>query len=1203
MIIKKQNLRLMLLKIVILFSIIIIPSLKVKAVGNINPNLVDLSPASTNKGDIYAPFYGKEILPNVFSSATDDPRTQYDTPDPDDPANIAKFRVKTQPETDAQIKQRLTDGDVYGQIQRYKLEGETAYVSTPDELLNALWGRKGAYKSSDAYPIFAGDGSGAVAQVNITHIVLTKDIVFTYGTTVNGYQSFTNLVGMTGNYVPNRNIVIDGIDPRDPTSTKHTLDFNGSYNAARIDLNSNYFKSKFVFNNIILQGTDYFGPGSAVGNTVDKTVVYRNIQYHGSQLAASYYTDIIFTGYNDIKPSISYQTLQPVSSGATNSNGLIYDNAQPGKMTYAYGHLPTNAPAGSTETYYCQQIMESYNVTFAYNTKFDGFTPTDGAFVVGYYLHDGKPCNVNVMDYSEVNVSSTNQGSVIEYSYSATIQLWSGELEVHPHAVLNVNAYEFKNTSSGGDTNSNNITHNPNYTRDLINLTPQGGFNPNIKVDDYATLNGTQSGPIASAGLSSGSVGLGAGAALTVGKWGKFNIKSTNADMSTRPVLFMDNSAKVSVAQPGTFDLQGDGIYTGARSLIQLGSNATFEFNRARMVNIQYNGTQANTNLISMNPGQMHVQNMDVYAWNRGHASSGVNPDPFDNTDGKDYLWQSIFNFVADYNSAGFLNIDSTASSLFPIDIADMRTNYNTNKFQRVMFHYIPTVYFKDFTSQPVDGPVSDPNSYQITGKVVTDNINDPNGDYIPLEGAYVRLSGHVKNTDAASEVGLVDLDQPFSNTVEPDSMWSDLSSSGIDIKSKFSAMTAVDGSFTVTLPKVSGVQKTFMASDLNDLTNTRPDENGRIQAFAFKAGNYNVTNLAVLDRTEPIAKEAPMRYTVVDQPVLDPKGFVDTSQDLVTGLTHLSDLHPDINSNAFTKLNDYTFTFAAQNLASDNAFWQTPGVKDVYVNVKDPSGNTTVVKGQVTISASPVFIEIKNPNAINKIPSGSDNWTDIQWQNWVKTANPNGARALRINSDGTTTDISDQMTNNASAFGQKVNNIKYSIATGATPPAETTVSKDATIELRSDSLKFEMPHDSSNNPTALNFGRYGSYNTGYLNSKDTQNYLVKVLDDRVDQSPQWSVSVQASKFQETNPGNAIIPTDLIDLGLLDQSSNIFTDLVETSNTISQGTGNHDFDILTGNGLINSDQKLVISRLRPDSRVNGRSYGAKLTWTLVGATP
>ncbi|BDR59123.1 pectate lyase-like adhesive domain-containing protein [Xylocopilactobacillus apicola] len=1198
----------------VIFSGLRVSASKTSNLSNIS--LMDLHPISVlakdnslnSKPDIYAPFYGNGFLPGIYGSATDDPRTQYDTPDPDDPENIKKFRVKTHPETDLQIKERLTKDDVYDQIQRYKSEGETAYVSTPDELLNALWGRRGAYKSTDPFPSFAPDGSGAIAQVNITHIVLTKDIVFTLATTVNGYQSFNNLVAYTNQYIPNRNIVIDGIDPRDPTKTKHTLDFNGSIDNSRIDLNSNYFKSKFVFNNINLQGTDYFGPGSAVGNPIDKTVIYRNIKYRGSQLAASYRTDIVFTGYNDVQSTISYQTLEPVSTtGATNSNGLIYDDARPGKMLYAFGHLPTNAPAGSSESYECQQIMESYNVTFALNTKFEGKTATTGAFVLGYYLSNGKPCNVNVMDHAEVNVESTNQGSRAEYSdYTATIQLWSGELEVHPHAVLNINAYEFQNTSPSGDTNPNNITHNPSYTRDLINLTPQGGFNPNVKVDDYATINGTQTGPIASAGLSRGAVSLGVGASLDVGKWAKFNIESTDAKVSIQPVLNMESGAKVSVAQPGTFNLEGDGDYTGARSLIQLGSTATFEFNRARMVNIQYKGTQPNTNLISMNPGQMHVENMDVYAWNRGNsAATGTHPDPYDNVEGKDFMWQSIFNFIANYNSAGFVNIDAAASSLFPNDIADMRINYNTNRFQRVMFHYIPTVYFMDFTSKPVDSPSSDVNSYQISGKVVTDNINDPEGDYVPMDGAYVRLSGHVKNTAAASEVGSVDLDQPFYNKIDPDPRWADISASGLDITSKFSAITKPDGTFTVLAGEpVIGIFETFMASDPSDPENTRPNENGRIQAFAFSRGNYNFANTEVLDKGKPRAQAAPLRYSVVDRPAPDPKYFVDTSVDPATGLTKISDLYPGINSNAFTKLSDYKFTFDSRNLATDTTFWGTPGNnKSVYVNVTDPSGNTTVVEGKVTISSLPVFIEVNKPNAVVKIPDGSASWTPAQWQNWVTTTNPNEARALKINSDGSTTDISSQMTNNANAFGQQVNNITYTVPTGAVPPAATTTTANATIELRSDTLQLKLPLDSNNLTAPISFGRYGSYNTGYLKSKDTTSYAGKILDDRVDKTHDWSLDIVASKFKETYPGVTELPIETIDLGLLQNTTNIFSDLISTADTIASGVGNHDFDVLTGAGLTDSNNKLTIYRPNNDSRLNGRSYSSKLTWTLIDTTP
>lgn len=36
----------------------------------------------------------------------------------------------------------------------------------------------------------------------------------------------------------------------------------------------------------------------------------------------------------------------------------------------------------------------------------------------------------------------------------------------------------------------------------------------------------------------------------------------------------MDDNATISVTQPGTFDLQGDGEYSGSRSLFNLGNNS-----------------------------------------------------------------------------------------------------------------------------------------------------------------------------------------------------------------------------------------------------------------------------------------------------------------------------------------------------------------------------------------------------------------------------------------------------------------------------------------------------------------------------------------------------------------------------------------------------------------------------------------------------
>ncbi len=86
--------------------------------------------------------------------------------------------------------------------------------------------------------------------------------------------------------------------------------------------------------------------------------------------------------------------------------------------------------------------------------------------------------------------------------------------------------------------------------------------------------------------------------------------------------------------------------------------------------------------------------------------------------------------------------------------------------------------------------------------------------------------------------------------------------------------------------------------------------ENGRIQAFAFKNGNFNTANLEVEDKVALTAKEASLFYTVVGLEALNPKSFID--------LTTLKDLSTLTHSNAYTKLDDYNFSFAPQNTADN---------------------------------------------------------------------------------------------------------------------------------------------------------------------------------------------------------------------------------------------------------------------------------------------
>lgn len=146
---------------------------------------------------------------------------------------------------------------------------------------------------------------------------------------------------------------------------------------------------------------------------------------------------------------------------------------------------------------------------------------------------------------------------------------------------------------------------------------------------------------------------------------------------------------------------------------------------------------------------------------------------------------------------------------------------------------------------------------------------------------------------------------------------------------------------------------------------------------------------------------------------------------------------------------------------------------------------------------------------------------------------------------------------------------------------------------------------DSSNNPKAINFGRHGSYETGYLSSNDTAVYPSQIIDDRVDKSSNWHLEVKADKFKDQTSGivSSELPVSTMDLGLLDSTANLFSDIIDTSLTITQGVNNKSFDIMTGSGLTNTNQALKISRGSADSHLNGRTYKSNLIWTLVDGTP
>lgn len=146
-----------------------------------------------------------------------------------------------------------------------------------------------------------------------------------------------------------------------------------------------------------------------------------------------------------------------------------------------------------------------------------------------------------------------------------------------------------------------------------------------------------------------------------------------------------------------------------------------------------------------------------------------------------------------------------------------------------------------------------------------------------------------------------------------------------------------------------------------------------------------------------------------------------------------------------------------------------------------------------------------------------------------------------------------------------------YTVPTGSNP---TSVSSEANIELRTDTLKLRLPLDSKNNVKPINFGGYGAHHTGYLTAKETANYVVEVIDDRVNKTPNWSLSLQANEFKQTKAGGSTASVNAINLGILDSSTQIFNGIIGSPMGIAQGTGDSSLDIITGNGSINTNFKV-----------------------------
>lgn len=400
---------------------------------------------------------------------------------------------------------------------------------------------------------------------------------------------------------------------------------------------------------------------------------------------------------------------------------------------------------------------------------------------------------------------------------------------------------------------------------------------------------------------------LGTRAKLSVGEEGTLSVSSINTAAGTGSIIYADNYASFTVAKKGIFLVNSDG--TGSKSLVRMGTNATFQFSDAEKVDMSFIGTpNVASSLIEMSgsEGYFDVDVQRVKQWNQG--SLEVEPS---------YDWSPMFGMHLPYSGRAVNNGNIQARSTSSTVRTSFMNYFNTGPTkenilgaQRILFEYIPDVNVS-FDSLSND-LITDVNSTTVKG------VTNPD--------AYVRIT-YTPPTNGKE----VTIEQAVPSPVEiiPGEPLDD-QTSPFTVRA-IGGVGGVAATYTYTLPK-----------------NQHFEAGGEIKVYSFKEGKDDTATQIVLDKTPPTGEAIEYHATLGDTAPM-PDKFI----------TNPLDTNPTTPA--------FKYEFAEENPETDIAsLMNEQGEHDIYVYLLDgatdtagkPAPNRTKIKSKLVIHDSADFIE-----------------------------------------------------------------------------------------------------------------------------------------------------------------------------------------------------------------------------------------------------
>ncbi|AQP53935.1 hypothetical protein CBF34_05105 [Vagococcus penaei] len=684
----------------------------------------------------------------------------------------------------------------------------------------------------------------------------------------------------------------------------HSLDFLGySYKWG----NNTNITHKPIIDNVDMYGGHYFGPVTMWDrNGYGSSITYRNVNYTGSQVTASFQAVIRFEGKNNIRSSGSQYTsydgiVRNMAGGGDNDqSGLESHTLVFGENTDTLIEV-TNGDGVILGSWYSDwdevsRIQPSMTVeenanatirTLGNAGESNSWQTTGGTIPSVISMQRNGKITVGKKANLTIETADGTTRVPIRMGYNTSVpKEWQTSIEIGEDSQLNINANGPIETASSRaaimmqDSSLIDIGRNSKLTLNANNMTTGApvismGRNANIKVDEAGQFlvdktNGR--GRI---------LDLSAGSNFLVSDEGIARFRSTGEVSSTDAMIHGGRDSSFIVGDRGIFESTiVDGATT--RNMLDFDSNATFTFANARKVDLDGRGNP-NAELISMTqPGKFTADIQEVMAW-KNEDSNREEPT---------FTWTPMYGIKVDYNGSKVTKASGNSVTK-PIQDSFI-DNYRTENFSRVLYNYIPDVVLR--FDEPSD------NRELTNGRELTGVVNN---------NAALQFYLVKDENDASQDVLLTRPTVP--SPVEGDSRL-------------FHTIADGDGKFTYVLPE-----------------NLPLRAGEKIKAYAWLNGKDATEVQTVVDKTPPTG-EGKDYVSFVGEELPDPSIFVQNPQDT----------NP--------KKQNFTYEYVDRNAVLELLKKPNISGEDVSIYLYDDAKNRAVVTGSLKVYKQASGINANTP-------------------------------------------------------------------------------------------------------------------------------------------------------------------------------------------------------------------------------------------------